>query len=69
MKECLQGKVLSNGLINGVNGGDRLGAACDFQIVDLERDRLLEWILKQQLPFDSLYYYGSDRQNHISCDW
>jgi len=24
------------------------------------------WILEQQLPFDSLYYYGSDRPIHIS---
>jgi hypothetical protein len=39
---------------------DRLGAACDFRIVGLESDRLVEWILEQQLPFDSLYYYGGD---------
>jgi len=45
------------------NGGyycDRLGAACDFRIVGLESGRLVEWILEQQLPFDSLYFYGSD---------
>lgn len=45
---------------------DRLGAACDFRIVGLESDRLVKWILEQQLPFDSLYYYGSDRPIHIS---
>jgi len=45
---------------------DRLGAACDFRIVGLESDRLVEWILEQQLPFDSLYFYGSDRPIHIS---
>lgn len=28
--------------------------------------RLVEWILEQQLPFDSLYYYGGDRPIHIS---
>ncbi len=47
---------------------DRLGAACDFRIVGLESDpsrvtqsaRLVDWVLEQQLPFDSLYYYGSD---------
>jgi pantothenate kinase len=39
---------------------DRLAAACDFRIVDLESDRLTEWILERQLPFDSLYFYGSD---------
>lgn len=32
----------------------------------MESDRLIEWILEQQLPFDSLYYYGSDRPIHIS---
>jgi hypothetical protein len=45
---------------NGKYYCDRLGAACDFRIVGLESDRLVEWILEQQLPFDSLYYYGSD---------
>lgn len=45
---------------------DRLGAACDFRIADLESDRLVEWILEQRLPFDSLYFYGSDRPIHIS---
>ena len=53
----------------------RLGAACDFRILGLESGddslcgstyRLVEWILEQQLPFDSLYYYGGDRPIHIS---
>ncbi len=51
---------------NGKYYCDRLGAACDFRIVGLESDRLVDWILEQQLPFDSLYYYGSDRPIHIS---
>lgn len=51
---------------NGKYYCDRLGAACDFRIVGLESDRLVEWILEQRLPFDSLYYYGSDRPIHIS---
>ncbi|MBW4490419.1 MAG: hypothetical protein KME12_21785 [Trichocoleus desertorum ATA4-8-CV12] len=51
---------------NGKYYCDRLGAACDFQIAGLESNRLVEWILEQQLPFDSLYYYGSDRPIHIS---
>lgn len=51
---------------NGKYYCNRLGAACDFRIVGLESDRLVEWILKQQLPFDSLYYYESDRPIHIS---
>ncbi|WP_088893796.1 hypothetical protein [Leptolyngbya ohadii] len=51
---------------NGKYYCDRLGAACDFRIVGLESDRLVEWILEQQLPFDSLYFYGGDRPIHIS---
>ncbi|GAB4375246.1 MAG: hypothetical protein Kow00121_20770 [Elainellaceae cyanobacterium] len=51
---------------NGKYYCDRVGAACDFRIVGLESDRLVEWILEQRLPFDSLYYYGSDRPIHIS---
>jgi hypothetical protein len=51
---------------NGKYYCDRLGAACDFRILGLESDRLVEWILEQRLPFDSLYYYGSDRPIHIS---
>lgn len=45
---------------NGKYYCSRLGAACDFRIVGLESYSLMEWILEQQLPFDSLYYYGSD---------
>jgi hypothetical protein len=44
----------------------RLGAACDFLIVDLPSDQLVEWILKRELPFDSLYFYGKTRAVHIS---
>lgn len=51
---------------NGKYYCDRLGAACDFRIVGMESDRLVEWILEQQLPFDSLYYYGRPRPIHIS---
>ncbi len=51
---------------NGKYYCDRLGAACDFRIVGLESDRLVEWILEQQLPFDSLYYYGGERPIHLS---
>ncbi|KJH69971.1 hypothetical protein [Aliterella atlantica] len=52
--------------INGRYYCDRLGAACDFQIVDTNSDRVVEWILRSQLPFDSMYYYGEDRPIHIS---
>jgi len=51
---------------NGKSYCSRLGAACDFRIVGMESDRLVKWILEQRLPFDSLYYYGSDRPIHIS---
>jgi hypothetical protein len=46
----------------------RLGAACDFRIVGLESDRLMDWILEQRLPFNSLYFYGSDRSIYVSYD-
>jgi hypothetical protein len=52
--------------VSGASGTARLGAACDFRIVGVESDRLIEWILEQQLPFDSLYYYGGDQPIHIS---
>jgi hypothetical protein len=44
----------------------RLGAACDFLIIDFPSDDLVQWILKAQLPFDSLYFYGKERPIHIS---
>lgn len=51
---------------NGQFYCQRLGAACDFRIQDLASDQLVEWIINQKLPFDSLYFYGSDRPIHIS---
>ncbi|MEO0986821.1 MAG: hypothetical protein AAFY20_14895 [Cyanobacteria bacterium J06639_14] len=51
---------------NGQYYCSRLGAACDFRIVDLPSDALVEWILEQALPFDSLYFYGAERPIHIS---
>lgn len=50
---------------NGKYYCDRLGAACDFRVVGMESDLLVEWILEQRLPFDSLYFYGRDRSIHI----
>ncbi|WP_254567547.1 hypothetical protein [Oscillatoria sp. HE19RPO] len=44
----------------------RLGASCDFLILDLSSADLVEWILTHQLPFDSLYFYGESRPIHIS---
>lgn len=58
--------------VSGASGTARLGAACDFQIIGLESGGdslcgstycLVEWILVQQLPFDSLYYCGSDSRS------
>ncbi|MBD1923435.1 hypothetical protein H6F77_20510 [Microcoleus sp. FACHB-831] len=44
----------------------RLGAACDFIIIGEDSDRVVDWILAEKLPFDSIYYYGADRPIHIS---
>ncbi|NEP17775.1 MAG: hypothetical protein F6J97_12865 [Leptolyngbya sp. SIO4C1] len=51
---------------NGRYYCDRLGAACDFRVVDLPSDALVDWIMEQNLPFDSLYFYGAARPIHIS---
>ncbi len=51
---------------NGKYYCQRLGAACDFLILGEKSDRIIDWILSQKLPFDSLYYYGADRPIHIS---
>jgi hypothetical protein len=51
---------------NGQYYCSRLGAACDFRILNLPSDELVSWILAQKLPFDSLYFYGTDRPIHIS---
>lgn len=44
----------------------RLGAAADFYILGVPSDRVIDWILTKKLPFDSLYFYGSNRPIHIS---
>jgi len=44
----------------------RLGAACDFQVAGMASDALVGWIVAQDLPFDSLYFYGPDRPIHLS---
>lgn len=51
---------------NGNYYCDRKGAACDFRILDLDSDTLVDWVVDQALPFDSLYYYGPTRPIHIS---
>lgn len=51
---------------NGKYYCQRLGAACDFLILNATSDRVVDWILAQKLPFDSLYFYGVNRPIHIS---
>lgn len=51
---------------NGRYYCDRLGASCDFRILDLPSNDLVDWIVAQGLPFDSLYFYGANRPIHIS---
>lgn len=43
----------------------RLGAACDFLVEDEDMADVANWIIAN-LPFDRLYYYGSDKPIHIS---
>lgn len=56
---------------NGNYHCKRLGAACDFIIVNVDSEKVIDWIVSQKLPFDSLYYYGrtsegKHRPIHIS---
>jgi len=51
---------------NGNYHCKRLGAACDFIILNIESDQVIDWIVSIPLPFDSLYYYGKTRPIHIS---
>lgn len=49
----------------------RLGAACDFLIITVDSEQVIDWIVAQKLPFDSLYYYGRTNEGkhrpiHIS---
>jgi hypothetical protein len=51
---------------NGKFYCDRLGAAADFHIMGVTSDKVVEWILTEKLPFDSLYFYSKNRPIHIS---
>ena len=44
---------------------ERLGAACDFIVEDENMREVADWII-ENLPFDRLYFYGSDRPLHVS---
>lgn len=43
----------------------RLGAAADFLVRDENMEEVARWIMAN-LPFDRLYYYGSDKPVHVS---
>lgn len=44
----------------------RGGAACDFIVDDEDMGEVADWII-EHLPFDRLYFYGSDTPIHLSC--
>jgi DNA phosphorothioation-associated putative methyltransferase len=44
---------------------DRGGASCDFLVEDEDMRQVADWIVAN-LPFDRLYFYGSDRPIHVS---
>lgn len=44
---------------------DRGGAACDFVVEHEDMKEVADWIIAN-LPFDRLYFYGSDRPIHLS---
>ena len=44
---------------------ERGGAACDFIVDDQDMKEVADWIIAN-LPFDRLYFYGSDRPIHLS---
>ncbi len=51
---------------NGKYYCERLGASCDFFIIDVPSDKVVDWILQTRLPFDSIYFYSMYRPIHIS---
>lgn len=44
---------------------DRLGAACDFIVEDEDMAAVVQWII-ENVEFDRLYFYGSQRPIHVS---
>lgn len=44
---------------------NRLGAACDFLVVDEDMEDVARWVM-QNTPVDRLYYYGPARPIHVS---
>lgn len=50
---------------NGTFICDRLGQAADFHVDGLDMGRVALWVARN-LPFDRIYFYGSDRPVHVS---
>jgi hypothetical protein len=50
---------------NGTFVCERLGAAVDFSVEDENMEDVARWIM-ENLPFDRLYFYGSDSPIHVS---
>ncbi len=44
---------------------ERLGAACDFVIVDEDMAEVVDWMIAN-VNFDRIYFYGRDRPIHVS---
>ena len=53
-----------------INNGEfickRLGQAVDFKITNVSSLKIGQWIIENQLPFDRIYFYGSEKPLHIS---
>lgn len=50
---------------NGQYVCDRLGQAADFFVEGMDMGRVALWVARN-LPFDRIYFYGSDRPLHVS---
>jgi DNA phosphorothioation-associated putative methyltransferase len=44
----------------------RLGAAVDFLVEDEDMLEVAQWIVSEELPFDRMVLYGTDRPMHLS---
>lgn len=51
--------------VSGAPICSRGGAACDFLVEDEDMREVARWVM-ENLPFDRLYFYGSDRPLHVS---
>jgi len=44
----------------------RLGQAVDFYIEKFDSNELVNWVIQKKLPFDRMYFYGSNKPIHLS---